>query len=157
MSDGWSVPDCRNPISTVGAVVIHWGVPFIDCVDASAYNGIKFTISGTLNAGCTLQFSAQFSENELATTNPRTNSCVPPAGRSCYPPAYIFSTMTPLTTTPTDITVNFAQQTGGAPLTVVDRARLSAFQWQLNPPAGVDGSGGGCNGDVSIDDVVFVP
>jgi len=49
MSDGWSVPDCRNPISTVGAVVIHWGVPFIDCVDASAYNGIKFTISGTLN------------------------------------------------------------------------------------------------------------
>ncbi len=139
-----------GPAPSASANYAGFGIPFNACVDATAYTGVKFNIGGTLSAGCTIQFSALFTEDAA----PGTGS---PAGRdgcvaaSCYPPAKIFT----LPPTAADVTVNFADVTGGAPVTTVDKARVTGVQWQLNVPVG--DAGAGCAGTVTIDNVVFVP
>jgi hypothetical protein len=139
-----------GPVTTAGNNYAGFGISFNACTDASTYSGVKFNISGTLSTGCTIQFSATFSEDAAP-------SSTAPVGRdsctgSCYPPSKIFA----LPATATDVTVNFADVTGGAPLMVIDKARLTGIQWQLNVPATTD-AGGGCTGSVTIDNVVFVP
>jgi hypothetical protein len=139
-----------GPAPSASANYAGFGIPFNACVDATAYTGVKFNIGGTLSAGCTIQFSALFTEDAA----PGTGS---PAGRdacvaaSCYPPAKIFT----LPPSAADVTVNFADVTGGAPVTTVDKARMTGVQWQLNVPSGDAGSG--CTGTLTIDNVVFVP
>jgi hypothetical protein len=122
------------------------GLPFNACVDASTYTGVKFTASGTLNAGCTIQFSVVDKEHSTTTNN---GTCT----GSCYASAKIFT----LPSSPSTVMVAFADQTGGgtgsATAAAVDPMNILNVQWQLNVPTG-DASGG-CTGNVTIDDVSF--
>ena len=120
------------------------GLPFSACFDASEYKGVKFKASGTLNTGCTIQFSTVDKEHNKPDD---MGTCTAAA---CYASSKIFE----LASSPTDVTVNFADQTGGGAdpsAKVVDPSQITAVQWQLNVPAT-----GGCKGMVTIDDVTFV-
>ncbi len=79
------------------------GYPFNACVNASAYTGVKFNISGTLTTGCTIQFSVVDKQHSTVANN---GTCTE---ANCYASAKIF----PLPATATDVTVLFSEQTGG--------------------------------------------
>ena len=127
------------------------GLPFNSCADASAYTGVTFTASGTLNTGCTIQFSVVDKEHS---TVANTGTCNPTTSTGCYASAKIFT----LPSTPTPVTIKFTDQTGGgsgdnATAAAVDPTEILNVQWQLNVPTG-DASGG-CTGNVVIDDISF--
>lgn len=119
------------------------GTGFKACLDASEYKGVTFKASGTLSAGCTIQFSTVDKEHNMVKDG---GTCT---ADSCYASSKVFM----LASDPTDVTVNFADQTGGAPADakVVDPTQITAIQWQLNPTMA-----DGCKGTVTIDDVKFV-
>ena len=122
------------------------GLPFNACVDASTYTGVTFTASGTLSAGCSIQFSVVDKEHSTTTNN---GTCTE---TNCYASSKIF----PLPATPTPVTIKFADQTGGGAATTaapVDPTEILNIQWQLNVPAGADA--GGCTGSFTIDNVAF--
>jgi len=128
------------------------GLPFNSCVSGSSYTGVKFKASGTLNTGCTIQFSVVDKEHSEVANN---GTCTPTSATGCYASAKIFT----LPSTPTDVTVAFTDQTGGGTgdnttAVAVDPSGILNVQWQFNVPTG-DASGG-CTGNVTIDDVTFV-
>ena len=57
-STGALVINYATGIPTTMYPYVGVGVPFAACANASAFTGIKFNISGTLSAGCSIQFSA---------------------------------------------------------------------------------------------------
>ncbi|HEY4185869.1 MAG TPA: hypothetical protein VGP07_12425 [Polyangia bacterium] len=114
------------------------------CTDASAYTSVTFNISGTLSDGCTIQFSAVDKEHNLVKDG---GTCT---ASSCYASSKVFT----LSSSATDVTVNFLDQSGGgadASAAVVDPTQLTGVQWQINVPA----TGDGCTGTVTIDNVTF--
>jgi len=116
---------------------------FNGCADGSAYQGVAFNISGTLSEGCTIQFSAVDKQHNLVKDG---GTCTV---ASCYPSSKIFT----LPADATDITVKFADQTGGGADTgamVVDPKQLMAIQWQINVP-----KAGSCKGSLKIDNITF--
>jgi hypothetical protein len=125
------------------------GLPFNACVDASSYTGVKFNISGTLNAGCTIQFSAVDKEHS---TPGNGGTCT---AANCYASSKIFT----LPSTDTDVSVAFADQTGGgadSTAAAVDPTEILNVQWQLNVPVAVgDAGGGGCQGSFTVNSVSF--
>ena len=123
------------------------GLPFNSCVDGSSYTGVKFTASGTLNTGCTIQFSVVDKEHSTTANN---GTCT----GSCYASAKVFT----LPSSPSTVMIAFTDQTGGGTgsnttAAAVDPTGILNVQWQLNVPTG-DASGG-CTGNVVIDDVSF--
>jgi hypothetical protein len=124
-----------------------FGIFFDTCVDATlaAYSGVKFTVSGSLSAGCSMQFAHNFSQDAYYVGDPK-GSCTAGASQ-CYAP----STALTVGAVPANVTVGFGEVTGGNPITAVDATRLTGPQWQFNvPPAG-------CTADIVLDDVTFVP
>jgi hypothetical protein len=128
------------------------GLPFNSCANASAYTGIKFSASGTLSAGCTIQFSTI--DKEHIPVAMAGGLCT--AATGCYPSALIFA----LAPTATDVTIKFADQTGGGTDTgnaVVDPTKITGIQWQVNPVNPMAGdAGSSCAGSVTIDNITFM-
>ena len=120
------------------------GMGFKFCFDASEYKGVTFKASGMLSTGCTIQFSTVDKEHNKTTD---MGTCT---AASCYASSKVFE----LASSPTAVTVNFADQIGGGAdpgAAVVDPTQITAIQWQVNVPATM-----GCTGTVTIDDVSFV-
>jgi len=126
------------------------GVPFAACANASAFTGVKFNISGTLSAGCTIQFSA-IDKEHLTTTNGGT--C---AGAACYPSSKGFT----LPSAATDVTILFTDQANGGMdpgVAALDPTKITGIQWQVNPVGAAAGDAGvGCTGSITIDNVTFL-
>lgn len=118
-----------------------WGIPFDACNNVSSYTGVKFNISGTLSAGCTIQFSLGDKQHS---SSPPLGTCT---ATSCYPGAKVFT----LPATATDVTVLFSEIAAGGPATpIVVPAEAIGVQWQLNVPTT------GCMGSVTIDNVTLL-
>lgn len=121
------------------------GLPFKACVDASTYTGVKFNISGSLT-GCTIQFSVVDKEHSTATNG---GTCTV---ASCYPSAKIFT----LPATATDVSVAFADQTGGGAdpsAAAVDPSEILNVQWQVNVATGDAATG--CSGSFTVNNISF--
>src|SRR5262249_55488534 len=106
-----------------------FGLPFhgIQCVDARAYTGIKFTVTGDLGT-CSLNLTAIISEDNSVDNGP-AGACRA-GSNNCFSPV---SGALPLGTN----VVHFASMTAGSPRTTVDAAAINGVQWNLNvPPAG---------------------
>jgi hypothetical protein len=121
---------------------LGFGLGFGMCVDASAYTGIQFTITGDIG-DCSLAFSPQFSEDNSVTDDPMFGSCT---AASCFPPA-----SGPIGTGTT--VVEFANVAGGAPVTTVDPRALTGVQWQMVAPT--DGVSS-CSANFAVTDIAFV-
>jgi hypothetical protein len=122
------------------------GLTFLSprCVDARAFTGVTFRVSGELGA-CRLQFGVVSSEDNPVTNGP-FGSCL--AGDKCIPPL----------SAPIGVgyaVVRFAELTGGSPLSVPDPAALNGVRWVLSAPT--DADAGGCSASFTISDVAFVP
>jgi hypothetical protein len=126
---------------------------FSGCVDASAFTGVQFTISGTMT-GCTMQFSTNDSEHGDSTVgtggDPKASG---PMG--AYAPQ--LPVATPFTT---PLMVPFAgtgAPTGGSPTAVaIDPAKLTGLQWQFTIAAAAEGgTSSNCTADITIDNVMF--
>ena len=128
-------------------VTLYYSSP--DCLDASAFTGVQFAISGSVT-GCSLQYNTAFSQDAW-TMNGDTRAACSGTSASCYPP---YETIAGLGSTVTTMKVPFSGPgvIGGAPLTTVDPTRLTGFFWQFVVPAGISPN---CVADVHIDDVSF--
>ena len=149
IADGAMTIMLDSGTSTMMYPYAYVGLPFNACVDASAYKGVKFTVSGTLSDMCSIQFSTVDKEHNTVANN---GTCDPTTATNmaCYASSKVFA----LTADPTDVTVNFADQTGGgaaADAAVVDPTQILGIQWQMNPPAM-----GACTAMVTIKNVMFV-
>jgi len=97
---------------------------FIDsCVDATAYTGVRFTITGNLG-NCGINLATNFSE----TTSPNDDTRGTCTLASCFPGS------TPVTTTGT-VTIPFASASGGSP-PIIDPRSIIGVQWQMGQALG---------------------
>jgi hypothetical protein len=121
-----------------GAVVYFAGnAAGTDCLDASMYTGVQFSIAGTVNANCTIQFSINDSEHEDSTVMPvQDPKAAGPMG--AYAPQLAIAAAS-LTSTPTMMKVPFTgagAPSGGLPMTAIDPKKLTGVQWQITIPMG---------------------
>lgn len=119
-----------------------FGLGFDMCVDASAYTGVEFTVTGTLG-NCALTFTPIFSEDNSVTDDPTFGACT---GTSCF--AGQSAALSPGTNI-----VHFADVIGGSPQPFVDPRALTGVQWQLNAP--FDGVSV-CSANFAVTNVTFV-
>lgn len=124
---------------------LGFGVGFDNppCLDASAYNAVRFTITGDLGT-CGLSVTLTPSQNNSVNSGP-FGVCTTPGG--CFGP---FSG--PLTTGLN--TVRFTDLTGGVPLANLDPTALNAIGWNLTAPS--DGVTAPCTASFTVSDVAFV-
>jgi hypothetical protein len=133
------------------------GVGFTECVDATSFAGVEFTISGSMS-GCTMQYSTNFTEDDAndgtADTDPR-GSCQRSEFSNCYSPQ-ISITPTSTTTTIKAPWVNPSFYVLGNPvLNPNDPARLVGVDWQFTIAATSDGGSDTCVADVTITNLAF--
>ncbi len=134
-----------------------WGLDltfgFDSCVDASAFQGVSFTVEGDLGS-CELSFSPLSSEN-ASVNYYGPGSCSVPAPvthvaivAGCRAPR-----SEPLGTG--SHLVRFADLTGGTPEPTVNPATLVGLQWWLAASSAPDAPP--CVGEVRIVDIAFTP
>jgi hypothetical protein len=139
-----------SPTSTpqfVGAVV-H----FNNCIDASAFAGVQFTISGSFS-GCSMQYATGDVEHQDMTVG--STFATGPVGS--YPPQNRIAA-DDLTSTPRTIMAPFVgSDIQGSPATPLDSTKLIATLWQFTVPVAAEGDNAPqmCTGSVTIDDVKF--
>jgi len=123
---------------------LGFGMPFLNppCLDARAFTGVRFTITGDLGT-CNLTFSTVISEDNSTAFGPfgrcTADVCVPPVSG-------------PLTAGTT--VVPFADLTNGTPMATVDAAALNGVQWTVTVPT--DGVTAPCVANFTVSDVAFV-
>jgi hypothetical protein len=133
------------------------GISFDGCVDASAFNALRFSAwlpSGDVS-GCTFKAQLQTFEQRPTTQGP-AGGCDPDAGASCYRfPASVSLT---LAATPTTFTLPFAELTTAATHVNPIPGQLVGLQWQLESGAAMEDGGvqPSCMGEIRIDDIAFV-
>jgi hypothetical protein len=123
------------------------------CLDASAYQGVKFDFSGDLG-GCLLGFGASFSGN-LATASDATRGACPGTSATCYgPSADVTAQALAATAAAPAIKVPFSALASGMPNPTLDPTTIVSVQWQLSAPLGTPGAGG-CAASFSVANVTF--
>lgn len=127
-------------------------IQFDSCMDASAFTGVQFTISGSFS-DCGLVYMTGDVEHQDVTIS--SSFASGPAGS--YPPQKKFS-VGDLTSTPQTVKQPFASSDiQGNPGTPLDPTKLVLAQWQfVVPVAADDGSATPmCTGNLTIDDIKF--
>jgi hypothetical protein len=115
------------------------------CIDARRYEGVQFTIAGSLGT-CELLFGVVFSEDQDVTFSAATGACA--AGAACYPPhsAALVPDAAGV------VEVPFASiNRNGSPTSTVDPKTIAGIEWQLNVPL----AGTPCSASFTVDDVKF--
>jgi hypothetical protein len=133
------------------------GLGFTECVDATSFAGVEFTISGSMS-GCTMQYSTSFTEDDVndgtANSDPR-GSCQRSEFSSCYSPQ-ISIIPAPVATTIKAPWANPSFYVLGSPvLSPNDPGRLVGVQWQFTIAPAPDGGSDTCVADVTITNLAF--
>jgi hypothetical protein len=139
-------------------------------VDASAYEGISFTIRGNVAMGNTMTLNVATAEDDIShlwlnvNGNPLPNppelpnfgTCIPAMNQydgSCASPAF----QVPITQTETTIEVRWNEFTGGRPRADVDPAAITAIRWIFpNPPGAGTATPTPYAAELFIDDLRFI-
>jgi hypothetical protein len=129
-----------DPMNAFLGFGLGFGNP--SCLDASAYTGVQFTITGDLGT-CQLELSLTPSENN-AVANGSVGVC---SASACFGP---FSGPVTAGTT----VVHFADMSGGMPLPTIDPTALNDISWNLTVPT--DGVTAPCAASFTVSDVSFV-
>jgi hypothetical protein len=123
------------PRSDASIALDGFALQFLECVDTSAYSGVRFTTEGNLGP-CPLRFAVQFEEGDAGTFS------TPCPIDQCFANESVL--VTAGTTTlmfPADAGAGRDQRGGAA---------LAGMQWELSVPAG------GCTADFTIDEIRLV-
>jgi hypothetical protein len=113
------------------------------CVDASAFTGVQFTVTGDLGT-CVLQFSATPSDDSATSSNPLSGRCTAPA---CLAPSSV-----PLGTGTT--TVHFTDLANGTPDPTENTAAIVGLNWNLQAPT--DGESAPCSANFTVGGIKFI-
>jgi hypothetical protein len=114
--------------------------PEIDCMDATAFTGVQFSISGVF-AGCSFQYASADDEHVGA------------AAGNYQPKREIASSE--LTTTPQTLKMPFSGQVGGNPAVPIDKSQLVGIFWEFDVAPIIGTTPSSCVADITIDDVKF--
>ncbi len=141
-------------------------------VDASEFDGISFTIRGSVPSpmGSNVQFNVSTAQNEIThvwlnqNAMPLPNPPVVPNKGRCVPTANQYDNtcgaprvMVPVTADETTITVLWAELTGGTPAPTVNPEEITGFSWNFIPPLGAGtATSTPYPGDIRIDNLSFV-
>ncbi len=143
-TSGGALTITENAAATTSPQYVGAVLYFNNCVDAHTSAGVQFTISGTVSAGCTVQYSTNYTAADAAATDPK-GSCTL---ASCYSPQ---KTLT-IPATATQMQIAWADTgTAGSPVGAVDPTTLTSIQWQFTIAAGT----GTCTANLSITNVKF--
>jgi hypothetical protein len=114
---------------------------FDQCVDATGFAGIEFTVRGSL-AGCSMTYASVDPEHQFYRVG------------GPYPPQMRLSP-DEVTSTPRKIVASFRNpDIAGSPPTPTDPSKLAFIQWLvIAPVAADDGSAPPCTGSIIIDDI----
>ncbi|MES1207487.1 MAG: hypothetical protein ABUS79_16245 [Pseudomonadota bacterium] len=144
----------ENGPATSAAQYVGVAVAFGGCVDATAFTGIQFSISGSFS-GCTMQYATGDPEHQDRTSG--APYATGPSG--AYQPQ---STLTAaqVTATPQTVRMPFTGATMfGDPQTPLDTTKLVFALWQFDIPAAApataDGGTPTCVADITIDNLTF--
>jgi hypothetical protein len=138
---------------------------FLDCqqLDASAFAGIAFTISGTIEAGGEVTLVVGSAGNDVSRSWFVQNggSSAASFGR-CFPVSEEFDgtcqaarVAVPVTAEPREVVVRFADLAGGSPEAGLNPAELTTLAWRL-PNAESDAGVAPYSVDLVLDDIRFV-
>lgn len=122
---------------------------FNNCIDASAFTGVMFSITGTLT-GCTMQYSTNDSAHGDSTTGQDLKAAGP---MGAYSPQLGVSA--PFTSPASIPFTGTMAPSGGSPMTPIDPTRLTGIQWQFTIAPTRDAGATNCMADITIDDVKF--
>jgi hypothetical protein len=127
---------------------------FAGCIDASAFTGVQFTISGAVS-GCAMQYATGDVEHQ----DPVTGAPYAAGGPGSYPPQATIAA-TEVTAAPQTLKIPFAGNLSfGSPATPVDPKKLILVLWQLTIPTATgttqDAAAASCTADLTIDNVTF--
>ena len=140
----------ENAPSTSATQYAGVGISFADCIDASAFKGVSFSIAGSVS-GCAMHFTATISEDTYnagtADSNPQGVCTLGPL--DCYSPSVDLSG---LAVAPQTISFAWPAFTYGMPDQAVDPTKITGIEWSFAIAAGPNGT---CAADVTIDDVSF--
>jgi hypothetical protein len=127
-------------------------VRFNNCIDASAFTGVRFTIRGAFS-GCSLQYATGDVDHEdVAMGAPLAAG---PIGS--YPPQNRIAA-DDLTSASRTIMAPFARtDIQGSPSKPIDATKLISVLWVFIVPVATEGDDGNqmCTGNVTIDDIRF--
>src|SRR6185369_16891088 len=124
------------------------GIYFNTCYDVKTLNdtGVSFSIKG--NAGPTgmvnfrVQTNANTAYNDPVNASAKKGLCKATDPANAYPDCHAAGKDYAVTSTPTVITVNFADLTGGLPTAGVDGSDVVGIEWALAWKEGGFGTGG---------------
>lgn len=149
---GWHItlnaPGMTDPQYIGAGIYFNGNVAGTDCIDATAYTGIKFDISGSIaGTGCTAQYSTNDSAHSaVSATDPKAGG---PAGS--YAPQAALTASSTVTT----VMMPFAgtgAPSGGSPAIAIAKDKLTGVQWQFTVAGGTTNA---CMVDLIIDNVSF--
>ena len=139
----------ENAPATSAAQYLGLTIGFGGCVDATAFTGVKFSISGSFS-GCTLVYMTGDVEHQDVTFG--SPLATGPAGS--YQP-YSGIAAAQLTSTPQTLKMPFMAQSPRSPDTPLDPTKLISVIWQFNVDPVNPGSASACIADLIIDNVMF--
>jgi hypothetical protein len=164
MGDVFTVGDPAPTYSTDGALHIVLTAPttstaqtllvvdhFKDCVDATAFTGVEFSISGSLS-GCKL---AYFTEDSVHLYDDGSPHATHGTSRAGFHPAFMALADSQVTSVPQTLRVPFAALSAGFPLRPIDETKITGAGWVFLIDPSTSGGAPSCVADLTIDDVRF--
>jgi len=147
-----------------------FGLSFDECsrLDASAYGGISFTISGVVGMGSTVTMDVGTLDDTVTASWLNAHGgtaaadapgfCIPVSGSAYYHPGCADPTATiPVLATPTTVNLRWSDFTGGQPVSAVDANGIVTIFWYFPAPAGAGTSSVATYPvDITIDDLKFI-
>jgi hypothetical protein len=142
-----------NAPVTPQSQVLRVDLQFNNCVDATRFEGVQFSIGGSVS-GCTLAFGARDSAHVYYDGTPMARES---HGTGAMGAHSSFTTLTAaqITWAPQTLTMPFASQSGGLPATLIDRSKLTDLKWIFFVDPSTAGGPASCTADLTINDVRF--
>jgi hypothetical protein len=148
----------RTPaLSMTGTVSSYtgFGIFLTQCVDASAYSGISFTIGGNVGTTGKLMLQAKTNSTTPISAATKHGACVAANPNNTYADCWDPVATVAVPATAATVTVPWASFSGGKPTATVNPAEILGFQWSFDWVGGDAGAAYAV--DVTLDDLAFVP
>jgi hypothetical protein len=148
-----------------------FGLSFANCAlaDASAFKGISFTLSGSVEMGGTLTVNVGTAANDITSAWLNAHKmageadkhgfgrCTPPGDNQYDGSCAAGAKTVEVSETPTTVTVLWADLTGGKPSATINPAEITFITWALPAPAGAGTTAPTTyKADIVVDDLKFV-
>jgi len=146
--DAGSLHITQNAPATSSNQYTGVAIGFGHCVDATAFTGVEFSISGSVS-GCTMKYFS----GDVAHQDSTTGAAYATGAAGAYQPQSPI-TSSQLSTAPATLRMPFnGYAFAGEPQTPLDVGKIILLGWQFDIEASAAGSN--CVADITIDDVRF--